>query len=311
MNNTVAKKETISLADLALFLEVARQGSLTRAALQAGTTKSAVSKAIRRLELRLGCVLLERTTRRLIVTPAGELLCQRGQALLGDVDDLAQALEAQADGLAGPLCICAPPELGAWLLQTCFAPFLELHPRIRLALRLDYAYQDLFDPHLDLTFRVGAIVDDAMVARRVGQFRRVLVANRAIADSLAGKDLATVARTLPMLAFGDGESELALSREAEIATITVRSDRFSANTYPALLEAATQGLGIAVLPDFFVQRHVESGSVVRLFADWQSTDIPIYVIHRRASRRSRRAEALLSFIGPELVGLSELAAPLK
>lgn len=311
MNKTVAKRETISLADLALFLEVARERSLTRAALQAGTTKSAVSKAIRRLELQLGRVLLERTTRRLIVTPAGELLCQRGQALLGDVDDLARALEAQADGLAGPLCICAPPELGTWLLQTCFAPFLELHPRIRLILRLDYAYQDLFDPHLDLAFRVGAVVDDAMIARRIGQFRRVLVANRAIADSLAGKDLTTVASTLPMLAFGDGESELALSRETETATVTVRSDRFSANTYPALLEAAAQGLGIAVLPDFFVRRHVESGYVVRLFAVWQSTDIPIYVIHRRASRRSRRAEALLSFIGPELVGLSELAAPLK
>jgi len=289
--------ETLSLADLRCFLAIVKSGNITRAGAELGLQKAAVSKALARLEEELGVKLFERSTRRLAITRAGSVLQKRAESLLADVEVLRSEVGRDEREVGGTLTIAAPPELGVALTGHSFASYLESYPRVRLALKLDYAYHDLFDPEIDVAFRIGEVRDESLVARPLWTFQRVLVASDALLARHKLRSPADLEQT-PCLAFDERgfRSSLRLVHGDESRSVEVDS-RFGARSYPALVAAAQSGLGVACLPEFVVAPLVERGQLLRVLPRWRSDEMTVSLVYRPGQARVRRVGALIEHLG--------------
>jgi DNA-binding transcriptional LysR family regulator len=283
--------ETISFADIRCFLTIARSGSLTRAGELLGLQRAAVSKSLARLEQALGVELFARSTRRLAITRAGSVLQGRAESLVSDIEALRHELQREEKEVGGALTVAAPPELGVGLTSQVFAPFVEAHPRVRLRLKLDYGYEDLFDPDIDLAFRVGDVQDESLVARPLWAFRRVIVASPSLARRLALKTAADLSRA-PCLGFDDHTFRSSWSlTDGDVSRTVDVEGRFAARSYPAILAAACAGLGAAYLPEFVVAPFLKSGGLARVLSRWSSEPKTISLLYRPGHSRVRRVSA--------------------
>jgi len=292
----VSSMETISMPDLRTFVGVAHAGGITRAGRALGVPKAAVSKALARLERQLGVRLFERSTRRIAITPAGILVQRRAEGLLADVESLLSDVRSHERDVRGTLSVAAPPEFGVWLTERVFPSWMQMHPQVALTLKLDYGFHDLFDPSIDLAFRIGAVRDESLVARAIGSFVRVLVASPALASRVRRARLADLAR-LPCLAFDDSEtrSSWTVTDGTRERAVDV-SGRFGARSYPALLAAARAGLGIAFLPEFVVAPFVARRELVRVLPPLRSAPITIWLLHRVGQMRVRRVASFVEHV---------------
>jgi DNA-binding transcriptional LysR family regulator len=283
--------ETISVADLQCFLAIAQSGSLTRAGLRLGLQKAAVSKSLSRLEQELGVTLFERNTRRLAITRAGSILRTRAEGVISDMQALRTELRRDEREVAGTLTLAAPPELGVVMTRPVFAAYLAEHPRARLRLRLDYNYQDLFDPEIDVALRVGEVRDDTVVARPIWTFRRVLVASSAMLRDCPLKTPADLSRA-PCLGFDEGNFSWrwAVTDGESSRTVDVKG-RFVARSYPAALAAACAGVGVAFLPEFVVAPLIEQGALLRVLPRFGSELTTVWLLFRPGHSRVRRVSA--------------------
>jgi DNA-binding transcriptional LysR family regulator len=197
--------------------------------------------------------------------------------------------------LRGALCIAAPPELAVWLTERLFAAYLAQHPHVRLALKLEYGFADLFDPEIDLAFRIGTVKDETMVARVVGAFRRILVAGRELSQRCP-RDVTELA-TVPCLSFSERESTSSwILTDGEKVVTTNVDGRYSARSYAALIAAARAGLGVVHIPDFVAAPYLERGELVQVFPQWSSPEQTVFLLHRVGHQRTRRVAALLELM---------------
>lgn len=142
-------------AGLVAFVRAVEAGSFSAAARNAGTTPSAISKAIRRLEGELGAQLLRRSTRTLSLTPDGQAFFNRIAPLLRDIQDSADAVRPTG-GARGRLQVSMPGELGRLLMEPITTRFLATHPQLELDLALADRHVDVIGEGYDLVFRVGS-----------------------------------------------------------------------------------------------------------------------------------------------------------
>jgi DNA-binding transcriptional LysR family regulator len=308
----VSRGETIEAAQLRNFVAVARRLSVTAASAALGVPKSRVSKALTALEARLGVRLLERSTRRVALTPAGGLLLARAESILAEIDRLVDDAREHTDAVRGVVRVTAPPELGALLAARFFPPLLAAHPGLELALELGYSFDDLLDPRFDLAFRLGSVYDDRLVARRLGAFRRVLVASpaylrrhrvRAVGD-LAARNC---------LAFSGVERKATWTLEplhgAGAAQEVAVQGNFAAHGFAALLRAAAAGLGVARVPQFVAADAIARREVVRVLPEWAAPETEVFLVHRFGHDRIQRVRAVADAALGQVGALLAPAAP--
>lgn len=292
----VSNIETIDPRHLRTFLEVVRRGGVTAAARAIGQPKSGVSKSLTALEARLATRLLERSTRRVSLTPAGEVLVGRAESILAELDRLVEDVHAHAQTVRGVVRVTAPPELGALLVERFFPVVLIANPGLELTVELGYAFEDLFDPHFDLAFRLGSVNDDRLVARRVGVFSRVLVASPGYVAAHSLRTPADLGRC-NCLAFSGTELRATwtlvrggarpLKREVEVA------GNLAVHGFAALLRAAGAGVGIARVPDYLAAGAIAGGALVRVLPGWASPPTEVYLVYRFGHDRIKRVRAVL------------------
>lgn len=295
----VAERETIGLRELRAYAAAARRLNLTAAAADLGVPKSTVSKAVAHLERRLGVRLLERTSRRVALTGAGSLLLARAESLLAEADQLARDMHEETHRPSGTVRLAAPPELGTLLAAGFVAPVLAAHPRLAITLRVDYAFEDLMAPEVDVAFRVGSIHDDRLVARTLGVFRRELVASAAY---LAGRRLRAPADLgrCNCLTLGAAATAATWTLEPRAARAGSREPvevavhgNFAARSFTALLEAARAGLGVARVPDFLAHPAIARGEVQAVLPAWGAPASAVFLVHRFGHERVRRVEVVI------------------
>ena len=166
----------VDLELMGLFATVVEQGSFTRAAELLGMPKSSVSQKISRLESQLGVRLLQRTTRRLSLTPPGELYVEHCQGLLALARSANLAMARLRSAPAGRVRITAPEATGTLLLGRILAEFRALYPEVVLELTLSDEQLDLVGEGYDLALRAAPLKDSSLICRRIGQVARHLVA---------------------------------------------------------------------------------------------------------------------------------------
>jgi len=292
----VSRGETIETALLRNFVAVARQHGVSAAGAALGVPKSRVSKALTALEQRLEVRLFERSTRRVALTPVGTLLLARAESILADIDRFIDDAREQAGAVRGVVRATAPPELGTLLARRFFPTLLALHPGIELAVELGYTFEDLLDPHFDLAFRLGSVHDDRLVARRLGEFRRILVASPDYLRRHAVHDVDDLAEH-NCLAFSGVERTATWTLE-RVSGRSARRDlsvrgNFAVHGFAALVQAATAGLGIARVPAFVAAEAIERHELAHVLPEWAAPPTEVFLVHRFRHEHIQRVRAVI------------------
>lgn len=266
-----------SFAGMEAFARVVEYGSFTKAATRLQTAKSSVSDAIRGLEERLGVRLLERTTRRVRPTEAGERLYARCRRLLDEAQDArAEARAAQA-APSGRLRVAVPDGFGERYLVPDLGAFLARFPAVAVDLVSGTAHTRLVEDAFDLAIRVTEAPDPGLVVRRIGTSGVIIVASPAY---LAARGVPETPRDVARHTCVAIAPPVPWNERWRIGeeTVSVRP-AVVLNTGEALRAAALNGLGLVALPDWIVPDVLATGQLVRLFPTHAAPASGIYSVY--------------------------------
>ncbi|EBA07809.1 LysR family transcriptional regulator [Sagittula stellata] len=281
---------------LKTFVATAKTGSFTAAADQLGVSNRLTSKYVAELENRLGVRLLQRTTRKVGLTPAGEDLLARAPALLDDLDALLAEVSDTSRGFTGVVRISAPVTFGEVYVAGMLARFAARNPDLTFDLRLHDGFVDLASDGIDLAFRVGQSDMRSLKSRKLGEMRSVAAAGPAYLDghgAPATPDdlrhhaciLDTNRRAPRRWVFLKNGTEQAVDVQG----------RFQVNSARAAAELAASGLGICYTPRFAVTDALATGRLVPVLKDYESTTIPVSAVYLEGRSLPRKIRALIDF----------------
>jgi DNA-binding transcriptional LysR family regulator len=283
---------------MAIFAKVVETRGITAAAVDLGLSAPTISKALSRLEKRLGSRLFSRTSRRLVLTDAGRELADRAARLLSDAEAAESALVAHSTTPRGLVRLAAPMSFGIREVAPILPEFLALYPDVSIDLHLSDALVDVIGDGFDIALRIGELVDSSLLARRLAPVPAVVVAAPAYLDrrgrpthpaQLAGHDCFGYAylRTRDAWHFLNEAGE----------QVTVRpSGQLRVNNGDATLPAVIAGLGIASLPAFLIHDELADGRLEQILPDWSSLRSNLYLLTPPAGPRPVRVQVLADFL---------------
>jgi DNA-binding transcriptional LysR family regulator len=294
----------LKLDAIAAFHAVVETGSISAAARRLGVAKSVVSKRVTELEAGIAATLLKRSTRSVLLTENGQAFYERTRALLGELEDAANAVGAKGAGLRGTIRLAAPMSFGTLYLGQLLWPFLARHPELEVAVDLDDKLVDLLGLGYDLGLRIGRLADSSLIGRRLAEVRVVLCASP---EYLARRG---TPRHLEDLASHDciGYAHLTAGQvwqfEAPRLNQTPRSirvkGRFVANNGELMRDAAIAGLGLACLPEFMLADALSGGRLVALLESARPLPSAVYALYPRDRQGSPRVTALVEHLASAL-----------
>jgi DNA-binding transcriptional LysR family regulator len=284
------------LKAMSVFVEVARCGSFTDAADQLDMSRAMVTRYISELEQWLEVRLLQRTTRSVTLTDAGEHCLRRSQQMLALMDNIEEETTRQDGALRGQLRITCSVSFSYAQLAAAVVDFLKLHPSLKIDLNASEGALNLVEARIDLAIRISAEPDPLLIGRVLAPCVSVLVASPAYlaehGTPTAPTDL-TAHRCLSYANFG--KSVWTLTRGEQVQRIGV-SGHFSANEATALLQAALAGGGLAMQPLYLAKPHLNDGTLRQVLPEWRLPDMSIYALYPSRKHLSPAVRALLDFL---------------
>lgn len=266
--------------ELDVFVAVVVEQGFSAAAKRLDSTPAAVSRRIKSLEQRLGVRLLQRTTRKVQLTEAGELYFNEVRRLLGELRNVEQRLDEVTGQASGELRIVAPMSFGQRRLAAVVARFALMHPKLRVNLRLEDRETDIVSEGLDLAVRIAYPSDSSLVARPIMTVPRYFCASP---EYLARRGTPQVPKDLlehDVLHYNViSEREEWTFGGPEGDETIISKGIFCSNNGEVLAEAAIQGLGITLLPDFIVEEALADGRLVRILEDRERSPLTLSVLY--------------------------------
>jgi DNA-binding transcriptional LysR family regulator len=296
------------LDELQVFVAILDAGSMAAAARQLGRSPAAVTRVLGTLETRAGARLFERSTRRLLPTEAGLRLAEQGRRLLADYDAALRPPGAATP--RGLLRIAAPTVFGSRHVAPVITRFLTQYPEIQVELQLSDRNADMIEEGIDAAVRIGPLANMSLVARRLGEVRRVTVASPAYLDrrgtpstpaDLAGHELimSTSVRSVAEWRYRAGGRE----------HVVRYSPRLRMNDVEAVLGAARDGFGIARALSYQVEPDLRCGALQRLLADYEPEALPVHLVLPSARHMAPRLRAFVDFAVDQFAALELISAP--
>lgn len=289
--------ETIDFRTLSIFVATCRLKSLTQCADEMDLPKSTVSKAISKLEEHLQAKLLERSTRKIQITEAGQVVLNRASHLVDEFKSLSDDVRDIEQQVQGLIRISAPPGMGGYLANEIFPPFLKEWPKAQVSLELSYAFDDLFVQGIDLAIRVGQVADDRLVAKEIGYSTRVLVASpeylKTYGIPQTPEDLKH--HNCVRFQYTQGIQPWTLVSNEDTISVEVSSNFYCSNI-EAIKQATIQGVGIAQVPVNNMTCELKMGSLVRILPDWHAVPMPIYLVYRPGTNKPKRIQTMLEHL---------------
>jgi DNA-binding transcriptional LysR family regulator len=284
-------------SDLRVFVRVMDRGNFSLAASDLGLTPSAVSKLVSRLEDRLGVRLLERSTRRLALTPEGETFLARARRIVADIEE-AEAEVARVRGAPrGKLRINSGTAFGLHQLAPALAGFLARYPEIDIDLSITDRLVDLIEEQSDIAVRSGHIPEGQFVQRKIADLQRVICA---APSYLAARGTPRTASDLKshdcVVVAGPGLNRWPFKTRAGIDVVEVRP-RVTTDDAEAAVRLAIEGAGIVRLSDVIVGGPLRDGKLTALLTDVHHVEpFPLAAIYPAGRHRLPRVAVFLEFL---------------
>lgn len=300
MNNKM--ELCVDLNNLIIFKKISDLGSITKAAIELGLPKSAVSQRLSRLEDELGGRLMQRTTRSLTLTEFGETI-YRHAALISEQRDVMMDIAASTmDTSVGLIRMTAPPDLGMHLIRSVLKRFMADHPAIRVELDLSTRFVDLANEGYDLAIRATAkgLEDSNLIASKLHATGISLYGSTtylAEYDTPKSVDDLSKHRIVTFTASpGAKIIHLKLRRGVDELVSLQVAPTLSASNFQGAYEAIKAGIGVGLLPDDICADDVEAGSMVRILEPWRGGQAQFYVVYPSKKFLTTRVKILLTFL---------------
>lgn len=284
-----------------VFVASVETGSFSGAAARLGLSPKLASKYMAELEAQLGTQLLHRTTRRLGLTAAGERLMARAPDWLDALDEMTGELREGRGGLSGTLRVSAPVTYGELRIMPLLRRFRAPHPDLVIDLRLSDRFVDLAAEGIDAAIRIGRLDTSALIARKLGQTRLLLVASPAHLDRVGRPDsLTDLARQACIRDTNlRGDGAWPLTEAGEVHRVNV-SGPYLVNSTRLARDLAVEGEGIAICPDYMVQEDLDAGRLERVLPKVCGPRLDIHAVHLGQRRLARRTRAFLDYVAANL-----------
>lgn len=300
----VKKVANTDLLDgVAVFVETINAGSFTAAAHALGRTTSYVSKAITRLEKRLGIRLLNRTTRTLSLTDAGRAYFQRCNQIVIDAENAERSINQLQETPSGLLRINAPGSFGAKYLLEVFAQFMHRYPEVKLEIEFNDRMIDVVAEGYDVVIRVGAIKDSNLVARKFTSSYSVVVASP---DYLKRKGTPKQVEELQhhdCIAYSllPAPNQWVFYKDGARSSVTIEP-RATCNSAEIEVAMVLQGIGITRLPLFTCEKEVASGKLKIILDDYDKIQYDIFAVYPHRQYLTAKVRAFVDFLVGEFSG---------
>jgi DNA-binding transcriptional LysR family regulator len=286
---------------LAVFAEVAGQGSFAEAARRLGRSPTAITRKVAELEARLGVRLLNRTTRAVSVTEAGQRLLAGATRVLADLEEIERAAAGEGAAPRGELRLTAPILFGRLHVLPIVTEFLARFADVSVALTLIDRPVDLVEEGFDVAVRIGVLAESSAIASRVGTVRRVVVGApqylRRRGTPRAPADLgAHVLIAFPGIA---GVERWMFHDRAGETSVAVKP-RLVVTTAEAAVDTARAGFGVTRVLSYQAADDIARGSLLRLLKGWEGDDLPVHVLYPGGRHPPPKLRAFLDFALPRL-----------
>jgi DNA-binding transcriptional LysR family regulator len=289
------------LSGFVLFTTVVEAGSLTAAARELGLTKSAVSKALSRLEARLGARLVNRTTRRLGLTEAGEAFYGHCRRILAEAEAAEEEVGRLQAAPRGRLRVNGPMSFGTAHLAPLLAAFMTRYPDLALDVVFNDRRVDLVEEGFDVAVRIGRLADSSLVARRLCDERHTLCAAPAYWDRRGRPSHPSELAQHDCLSYAYLSTGEQWRFDGPDGPVSVRiRGRMRSNNGEALAAAAISGEGVALLPSFVTWRHIAEGRLEIGLAGYEPPPMGVYAVWPPASQPPAKVRALVDFLAEHL-----------
>ncbi|SHO67278.1 transcriptional regulator, LysR family [Pseudoxanthobacter soli DSM 19599] len=287
--------------EMSVFVRVVEAGSFSDAARQLHMTPSTVSKLVARIEQRLGTRLIDRSTRRLSLTEAGRLYYERSSQFLVQLDEIEGLLARDAHAASGTVRVNASVAFGGRLIEPLLPAFWRDYPGIVVDLSLSDEIADLYLDRTDVAFRIGALTDSTLTARKIGTAcRKIVAAPDYLARHGTPANLDDLVRhNCLSFNFRRAAPVWPVSQGGRIAD-RMAHGTLLANNGETVRRLALAGAGIARLADFHVAQDIANGRLVEILADRGRDTEDIHALHLGGAHVPQRIRLFLDFMVPRL-----------
>ncbi|ATB41700.1 LysR family transcriptional regulator [Cystobacter fuscus] len=291
------------------FLRIVDAGSLSSAAAQLGTTQPTVSRRLQALERSLGLRLLQRSTHAMKLTEDGVRCYERAKELLASWEMLEADLRGASDEPEGTLRVVVPHAFGQQLLVGPLTEYLNRHTRVSVEWLLHDRAVDFIADGIDCAIHVGEVHDPSVVAIRVAEVPRIVVAAPSVLSGVPVPTHPDELARLPWLSlrtFYRNEVSLTHVATGEVRPI-VFHPRLSTDSLYAIRSAAVNGLGVCVASAWALHEDITRGRLVHLVPRWRAASLPMYLIYPSARFHPARLRTFVELMRETIPGAVAVA----
>ena len=278
----------VAVADLEGFAPAARKLKLS---------PSAVTRLIAALEERLGARLLQRTTRSVTLTDAGSRYLERARRILADVEEAERAAEGERTRPSGRLVVSAPLGFGRLHVSEVMSAYLKRYPEVSAELRLEDRMINLVEDGIDLAVRIGHLADSTLVARHVGEMRRIVVASPAYLKARGEPKTPAAIAAHDTIQFGStvGVADWRFLEAGKEVRITY-NPRFSSNSSDAAIQYAAEGGGLTRVMAYQAAEALKAGKLRIVLEKFELPAVPIHIVYPTSRLLSAKVRTFIDLV---------------
>ena len=288
MDRIDAMQAFVAVADLQGFAPAARK---------LGLSPSGVTRLIAALEQRLGARLLQRTTRSVMLTDIGTRYLERARRILADVEEAEGSAQDERTRPSGRLVVSAPVGFGRLHVSPVMSAYLKRYPEVSAELRLADRMVNLVEDGIDLAVRIGHLADSSLVARHVGEMRRIVVASSGYLQQHGEPSTPETVVSHETIQFGAMTASpdwrfVEDGREIRVAC----TPRFTTNSADAAIQYAEQGGGLTRVLAYQAADAIKGGRLRVVLAQFEQPPLPIHIVYPTSRLLSAKVRAFIDLV---------------